>query len=347
MNLHLFIPALFWPDSSQNEIYHDVSLPTLEALLAKSVLTWGDPAFVDAWLCTTFGVEKQQDWPIASVMLQAEQREELKNSKDYWIRADPVHLRVEQNHIMLADSHAFDITMEEAEQYTHDLNQHLQQDGLSLLPVKPDCWYMRVKQPPKASTHTLNQVVCENINYFLPTGEEHIIWHNLFNEAQMILHEHPLNQVREEREQLAINSIWLWGGGVLPEAATSRYTKIWSDDDLSRALAGMSGTDHEELPVSLETCLQSAGQGEQLVVLDQLFKPSKYKNAASWREKLMALEQNWFVPLYKALKNKEINQLTLTTIQGDKVLNFTLTSADLWKFWRLKRSISSFIVDLF
>lgn len=347
MNLHLFIPALFWPDSSQSEIYDNLLLPALEKLLGKSTLDKGAAATIDAWLCTAFGVEKQQDWPIAPITLQAEHLSTVKNSKDYWIRADPVHLRIEQNHIMLADSHAFDITMEEAQQYTDDLNLHLHQAGLALLPAHPDRWYMQVKNTPKINTYTLNQVVCENINYFLPAGEEQIAWHNIFNEAQMILHEHPLNQARESRGELAINSIWLWGGGVLPDAIKSRYVQIWSDDAFSRALAEISQVRHERLPSGAEVCQQFSGKGDYLAILNHLLAPSKYKDGENWQKNLAALEQHWFMPLYRAVKKGDIKQLTITTIHHDVLLNFTLTSADLLKFWRLKRPISSYIVDLF
>lgn len=349
MNLHLFIPALFWSDSSQqSELYDNLSLPALEKLLGKSELVKGGPITFDAWLCTAFGVKKQQDWPIAPITLQIEHLETVKNSKDYWIRADPVHLRIEQNHIMLADSHAFGITMEEAKQYVDDLNKHLCQDDLVLLPLYPDRWYLQVKNIPEISTYTINQVVCENINYFLPVGGEHITWHNIFNEAQMVLHEHPLNHAREARGELAINSIWLWGGGILPDSIESDYTQVWSDETLSRALAEISRSSrHEKLPSRMEACLQSSDEGDCLVVLDNLLVPSKYKNGISWQKNLVALEENWFVPLYEAIKSGRVQQLTITTIHHDVLLNFTLTSADLWKFWRLKRPISSRIMDLF
>ena len=37
-DLHLLIPALFWPDPSLPEIYRDLPLPALESLLAKCSL---------------------------------------------------------------------------------------------------------------------------------------------------------------------------------------------------------------------------------------------------------------------------------------------------------------------
>ena len=72
MKLHLLIPSLFWPEDSLPEIYRDLPLPALETLLAKSLRTEDGSNGLEAWLCHTFGVEKQQDWPVAPITLQAD-----------------------------------------------------------------------------------------------------------------------------------------------------------------------------------------------------------------------------------------------------------------------------------
>ena len=125
MNLNLLIPYLFWPDVSQPEIYNDLSTPSLEVLLSKSIAMRRQSQEMEIWLCQAFNVAKQQNWPIAPIMLHIDGSDLMKASKDFWMRADPVHLRIEQNHIMLADSQAFKISKEEAEQIVQDLNGHL------------------------------------------------------------------------------------------------------------------------------------------------------------------------------------------------------------------------------
>ena len=51
---------------------------------------------------------------------------------------------------------------------------------------------------------------------YLPKGDgaEELI--NLMNSSQMVLHNHPVNKQREEREELPATSIWLWGHGKSP-----------------------------------------------------------------------------------------------------------------------------------
>ena len=61
MNLSLLISNLFWPDVSQAEIYRDLSIPSLEKLLAKSIAIQYQPHEMEIWLCKTFNISQQQN----------------------------------------------------------------------------------------------------------------------------------------------------------------------------------------------------------------------------------------------------------------------------------------------
>ncbi|MEP6605711.1 MAG: phosphoglycerate mutase, partial [Nitrosospira sp.] len=100
----MLIPTLFWPGTSLPEIYRDLALPSLENMLAKSLCTNDESTAIEAWLCRAFGVEQQHDWPVAPITLQMDGKGSLKAKEDYWIRADPVHLRIERDQVILADS---------------------------------------------------------------------------------------------------------------------------------------------------------------------------------------------------------------------------------------------------
>ena len=341
MNLHLVIPALHWPDISQNQIYHDLPLPALEKLLSKSNNIHNPPEEIEAWLCKTFNVKKQQNWPIAPIMLHCDSAEPVKTDKDYWIHADPVHLRIEQNHIMLADSQAFQITNEEAVELTNDINKNFSKDNL-LLPLHPKRWYIRTTNTPKMNTYMLSQVTCKNINSFLPSGKDSVAWHKMFNEIQMLLHEHPLNKARAARGELTINSIWFWGGGHNPQCVKSPYTKIWSNNGLARALSIASATEHSELPLDAASWQQLNRSGNHLLILDSLLVKSQYRDAYSWRENLKELEKDWFAPLYTALKQGDIKTLKITALNETKAWDFSITRANLRRFWFPTKPFSSF-----
>lgn len=346
MNLTLLIPSLLWPDTTQPQIYEDLSLPSLERLLSKGTPRRHPAQEMEVWLCTAFNIAKQHDWPIAPIMLHVEDANLITNSNDYWMRADPVHLRIEQNHVMLADSQVFRISQEEAQDIAQSLNQNVGHHyNFSLLPLHADRWYLRLSHSPQVQTHSLSQVTCRNINNFLPVGSESIIWHKIFNEAQMLLHEHPINQQRESRGELPINSVWFWGGGVMPGAIHSRYSHIWSNYDLAHALALASHIPYSKLPITADEWLSCDKLSDSpLVILDNLSVHAKYRSAYEWRETLKRMENNWFLPLYQALKAGKINQITIVAINEHSLLEFVTMRSNLWKFWLMTRPLSSYIV---
>lgn len=342
MKLHLLIPDLFWPDRLQPEIYQSLPAPNLSRLLSKSHRVAEPAETMESWLCKQFNVpEQQHNWPIAPLMLHRDAPDLTKSNKDFWLRADPVHLRIEQNHIMLADSQAFQISQQEAEEIADSINRSVADQDFSIMPFRSDRWYVRMTSAPDMYTYTLDQVTCRNINSYLPSGSDSIRWHKLFNEIQMLLHDHPVNQARESRGELTINSVWFWGGGQMPQSIRSAFTHILSNHDLTRALALAAQINSSELPGNIHEWIQTQSAGTQLIVLDALQSKAKYRNGYDWRETLRTLEQHWFSPIYSALKEGKISQLAITALNETGTLNFTIQSVDLWKFWRLNRPLTA------
>ncbi len=64
-----------------------------------------------------------------------------------------------------------------------------------------------------------------SINSHLPRGDDALAWHRVMNEAQMIMHAHPVTAAREARGAPPANSIWLWGGGTLPRRIAATRTR--------------------------------------------------------------------------------------------------------------------------
>jgi hypothetical protein len=344
MNLHLLIPSLFWPDTSLSEIYRDLPMPALENLLAKCSRTDDEPEGMEPWLCRAFSVAKQLDWPVAPITLQSDSEDRIKAANDYWIRADPVHLRIERDQIVLADSRVFPISPEEAHQLTSLLSQHFSANGLEMafLPLRPDRWYVRLGKTPPAQTHLLSEVIGRGINEQLPYGSNNTIWRGFFNEVQMVLHEHPLNQSREERGEPSINATWFWGGGIMPESLISPYSHIWSNEVLAGCLALASGTGQASLPSNAAIWRQSTTSGNHLVVLDSLHGKAQYHDAYGWRESLKQLDHDWFGPLWTMLRQGEVDQVTLTSLENKKARNFIVRRSDLRKFWRRPKPVGTY-----
>jgi hypothetical protein len=82
----------------------------------------------------------------------------------------------------------------------------------------------------------------------LPDGPEGRRWRALLNEAQIMLHNHPRNAERIAAGLLPVNSLWFWGGGILPDQIKCSASAVISDDAELQALsrlasASATGTD--------------------------------------------------------------------------------------------------------
>lgn len=340
MHCHLLIPgfsSLFFPVTPDS--LPALHLPALNALLARGRQgscasgNWMDH------LCREFGLEKQHDWPVAALTLLAEGGSP---GNDSWLLAEPVHLQLQRERMVLIDSTNLGISSDEAAGLSATLNSHFAGDGLAFLPTRPGRWHLRLSSPAHIETCPLESVIGRNIREFLPAGQDGKYWHRTLNEIQMLLHDHPVNAAREQRGELPVNSIWPWGGGVLPGKATSPYAKIWAEDSLAIGLALSSGTPHGKPAETATEWLQHAAPGQHLILLDSLRNAALHGDAHRWHENLSKLETDWFSPLRHALSRGRLTRLSLTIFEDNQTQTFSVARTDLWKFWRRKKPLMIF-----
>jgi hypothetical protein len=161
-------------------------------------------------------------------------------------------------------------------------------------------------------------------------------FHALMNEAQMLLHEHPVNAEREARGEPALNSIWFWGGGVVGAEKARPFSTVVGDDPLARGLSLAAGIPSRALPKDAESVLAALGnEGLALVVLDT-------PREAQLRERHTGLERGWFLPLLAALKSGRIGMLTLHLCGADSLLEVETVRSDLRYFWRRPKPLSTY-----
>ena len=327
MTLQLLIPDLIPPADMHLSLLADLQLPALTTLLARgSRRITDDAGNPEASLCQHFGIPRQTDWPIAPLSLLADGGDP---GNRYWLRADPVHLRATREQLMLVDSGAFNLDRHEAEQFAQAFNSHFQGDGYLLYPLHPKRWYMQVPHPAQVTTSHINAVAGKHIDAYLPQGNQALEWHRFYNEIQMLFFSLPVNEQREARGELAINSVWCWGGGTMPEQAITPAAKIWANDSTARALAMAAGSAHADLPDNA-----NAVGDPGLVYLDTLSGAAQYADYQGWREALLLLEENWFQPLLAQLKSGACTALQMTTFSGRNTVSWRVTQTDIYKLWR-------------
>jgi hypothetical protein len=340
MRCTLLISDLLLPPALGSEPYQDLRLPMLETLLARGSVAPKPALERDAWLCRAFGIAKQRDWPVAALTLAADG---VDPEHYYWLRADPVALRLERNRLVLVGS-VSDLDINESRDLVAALNEHFVRDGNTLLAPFPQRWYLRSDRAPGIVTTPLARAANRDIARHLPQGDAALDWHRVINEAQMVLHEHAVNAAREARGAVAVNSVWLWGGGTAPAVGRPPYQTVWGDDALARSLAAAAGIARYPLPdhgAAWLTAATAAGENH-LLPFTQLSDALSTGGIAAWREQLAMLERDWAAPLLSALRSSKISSITLIAINSENLLEATLTRSQLWRLWRRARPLASY-----
>ncbi|MDE1989759.1 MAG: hypothetical protein KGI82_04760 [Betaproteobacteria bacterium] len=128
----------------------------------------------------------------------------------HWLCADPIHLQVEGDALLLLERYSFSLLPEEAEALVTTLNRHFNDQGFKFFALSPGVWLVGLKAPACIQTTPPLRRVGRNIDGYLPQGEAARHWRGVFNEVQMLFHEHPVNQSREARGERVISGVWFW-----------------------------------------------------------------------------------------------------------------------------------------
>src|SRR2546421_7892030 len=254
MHCELYIPDFFPRDGLQRAD----GLESAETLIARGRRRRAALVSREAWLFGRFGVPRQRDWPVAPYTLLADGGAP---GPHYWMRADPVHLRVGRDSLGLADSAAFEVSRAESEALVDALSRHF---GPTMLfqPLRPARWYVRLEKAPDVQTTPAAAARGAAIDEKLPSGPDAMRFHALMNEAQMLLHEHPVNVERERRGEPALNSIWFWGGGGIRAAEGRAFSAGVAGDPPAPGPALAAGIPAHALPEDAGSRLAApAGEG--------------------------------------------------------------------------------------
>lgn len=327
-HLHVVVPDLFPPKEFSPAVFCGLRINALEIILARANPEEPPGDCLEQWLCAMFGVSNGS---IAPVTLRAEG---LAPAKSYWLRADPVHLEIGHDGAALRPACLLD--EEEAAWFCADLNAHFSGAGMELIAPHPERWYLRLEQAPMISTQPISMVSGRDVRGHLPQGGGAPRWHGILNEMQMLLHSHPVNEARQARGELPVNSVWLWGGGYDDGVLRQPFSRVLTDSPLAMAFAAAAHISHATLSGEVPVC-PLAGESSVLVVWDGLRRALQHGDVGSWRDELQRLEQSCVEPALNALRDGVLDRITLDVPQGRSSARLVLTRRAAWKFWRRGR----------
>lgn len=92
--------------------------------------------------------------------------------------------------------------------------------------------YLRASSPIATAAVPAYVVHRDMPNDYMPAGNDASDYRGLVSEVEMALHDHEVNQRRQEEGLQPINCLWFWGGGVAPEQETVPHPPLFSNDPM-------------------------------------------------------------------------------------------------------------------
>jgi hypothetical protein len=183
-------------------------------------------------------------WPVAALTRQADAGDAMGSA---WLRADPAYVRPDLNGArLLAIGEGLRLEQADADAFLPALRPLFGDAGVPLDAPAPARWYLRM---PREATFPAfaepGEALGADLFEHLPEGAEGRRWRALLSEAQVVLHNHPRNAERAARGLPPVNSLWFWGGGVLPDRVRSPHGQVRTHDPVLQALAAASKAEGE------------------------------------------------------------------------------------------------------
>lgn len=320
------LPAKAWPARSE--------LPCLSRLLRDGKICSHSRQSLEYQILSQLGLAVTPDAELPVACLR--NRAAAENATTRLWCLDPVHVQIDREMAYLSPPSSMMLTESEAQELIASLNTHFG-DELHVHYHSPEEWLVELSM--ELSTTTPVQAVGQDMQRVQATGKDDGRWRSVLNEIQMLLHSHPVNQVRETKGEPLVNSLWLWGGGETAVVTTS-ITAIYANDTLSASAAAYAEIPYQKLPPAISP--EKMADQTSLMVLSFLMDAVRRKDAFAWIAGLRVLEQNYLTPLEAMLRQGRIAELKLVS----DTVELTLNKIGVGKWWQRSRSLSSVIPEL-
>lgn len=335
--LTLFIPDLFGFQSTLSQLSQEelsqlpcTRFPVLEKWLSRGVIKKSEEH--NDILLSEFGlaVDVNKDNPYAALSLLAEKSEDITHNNLYWLRADPVYLIADRDTVLLSAHEELALTQDEANELVDKINTHFKDEPWILYSFEPHRWYLALEKSADLVTHPLRDVIGKNIHHYAAEGKDASYWQTISNEIQMLLHGTNVNFERESTNRFSANSLWLWGGGELPEikGSNSVHDVIITNDILFSGIGYHCGLDVFALDSNFIKYIQKANS---FVVMDMLSEHIRNLDLYRFMQTLAELENKFLLDCNELLLTKKINKIVLII---DNTTSLTITKNQLRHWWK-------------
>lgn len=262
----------------------------------------------------------------ASVAELTRLADDIPPREGHWLRADPVHMVADQSTVLLMDREHLQLDASEADALVGSLNRHFGEDGWRFAFRDPMRWFVCMERPLQVRLTALAEAAGGHLTTAMPTGADGARLRRAMNEAQMLLHTHPVNEARRARSLPEINAVWFWGNGTVPKAGdTAPWQEVSGNAPLLRGLAKLHGLQPAKLPPSAQEWFARAPSGRCLMLM----------RLGQDERSLRQWESRWFAPLRDRLRRGHLGELVLLPFDAERYHGQKWT---LWRLWARRRA---------
>lgn len=216
--MHLLIPFASTLSEAGMQAMRELELPALSRLLARlqPAQALGSDEYTlnpphERALAASWGWRGEDGaLPFAAAHAAADG---LATGTLAWGELTPVHWQVGRDHISLADPQDLQLAEAESRETLEAIRPLFESEGWALAWGAPTRWYAAHDSLDGLPCSSLDRVIGRNVDLWLHAHPQARLVRRLQNEVQMLLYTHPLNDRREARGELALNSFWLSGCG--------------------------------------------------------------------------------------------------------------------------------------
>ena len=228
------------------------------------------------------------------------------DSFSHYIICEPTHLRLDGNRLIIAESSLLQLDQNECNQIIQDLNKYFNEQ-VKFFYINDNCWLIGTNQLNKpASNLAILDIIGQDVNQYL---SDNIKINQIINDAQMILANHNVNQVRNEEGAIDFNSIWLW----------------------DKILVSKLDFTPSQILFNINDCINNHYDDNALIIFDTLYSPSCYGDIHSWLDTMLQLDNQIWQQLCTNTNEIKIN---LYLPYNNITFKVQVTPLDKFKLWR-------------
>jgi hypothetical protein len=137
-----------------------------------------------------------------------------------WIK--PCYWQVGTDHVLLADPAALALDEAASRALLEAAAPYCLEDGIVLTYAMPGAWLAAGEMFRSLPCLSTDRAIGQHITraLFETTTRDSPVLRRLQNEMQMLFYTHPVNDARQERGLLPVNSFWISGAGILEQPVT-------------------------------------------------------------------------------------------------------------------------------